>query len=147
LISPGRRAFRGDVVEDRERGHLAVASDLAGDVAALNVPVTAFFRKFEEQRDATFVKAVTAWRSNGAAQGRTPISPARPFHRQVARRRTLSRHPDRNLRRVPDLPAQRAGVHLYRRGDVIYRHGDKLYPMTTGDSLFFDADAPHGPKN
>ena len=25
--------------------------------AALNVPVTAFFRKFEEQRDATFVRS------------------------------------------------------------------------------------------
>jgi hypothetical protein len=29
---------------------------------------------------------------------------------------------------------------------VIYRHGDKLYPMSAGDSLFFDADAPHGPE-
>lgn len=27
-----------------------------------------------------------------------------------------------------------------------YRHGEKLYPMLPGDSLFFDADAPHGPE-
>ena len=31
-------------------------------------------------------------------------------------------------------------------GEVVYRHGDKLYPMSAGDSLFFDADAPHGPE-
>ncbi|MFQ5974210.1 MAG: cupin domain-containing protein, partial [Alphaproteobacteria bacterium] len=31
-------------------------------------------------------------------------------------------------------------------GVVGYRHADKTYRMTTGDSLFFDADAPHGPE-
>jgi quercetin dioxygenase-like cupin family protein len=31
-------------------------------------------------------------------------------------------------------------------GKVIYRHADKLYPMSAGDALFFDAGAPHGPE-
>jgi quercetin dioxygenase-like cupin family protein len=31
-------------------------------------------------------------------------------------------------------------------GVVVYRHGDQLFKMETGDSLFFDADAPHGPQ-
>ncbi len=31
-------------------------------------------------------------------------------------------------------------------GEVVYRHADKLYAMKPGDSLFFDADAPHGPE-
>lgn len=31
-------------------------------------------------------------------------------------------------------------------GEVVYRHADRLYPMGRGDSLFFDADAPHGPE-
>src|SRR5437868_4578914 len=31
-------------------------------------------------------------------------------------------------------------------GEVVYRHGSHLYPMKPGDSLFFDADAPHGPE-
>ncbi len=31
-------------------------------------------------------------------------------------------------------------------GEVVYRHGDQLFPMQSGDSLFFDADAPHGPE-
>ena len=31
-------------------------------------------------------------------------------------------------------------------GEVVYRHADRLYPLNPGDSLFFDADAPHGPE-
>jgi quercetin dioxygenase-like cupin family protein len=31
-------------------------------------------------------------------------------------------------------------------GEVGYRHGDKTYNLAVGDSLFFDADAPHGPE-
>ena len=31
-------------------------------------------------------------------------------------------------------------------GEVTYRHADKLYEMLPGDSLFFDADVPHGPE-
>jgi quercetin dioxygenase-like cupin family protein len=42
---------------------------------------------------------------------------------------------------------QHAGVEfLYMlEGEVGYRHGNKTYVMRPGDSLFFDADAPHGP--
>jgi uncharacterized cupin superfamily protein len=31
-------------------------------------------------------------------------------------------------------------------GEVVYRHADQLYRMQPGDSLFFDADARHGPE-
>lgn len=30
-------------------------------------------------------------------------------------------------------------------GEVIYRHGSSLYELISGDSLFFDAECPHGP--
>ena len=33
----------------------------------------------------------------------------------------------------------------FLEGCVEYRHGDNTYLMEPGDSLFFDADAPHGP--
>ena len=32
------------------------------------------------------------------------------------------------------------------KGEVIYRHGARTYRLRPGDSLFFDADAPHGPE-
>ena len=31
-------------------------------------------------------------------------------------------------------------------GEIVYRHADKTYELTPGDSLSFDADAPHGPE-
>lgn len=31
-------------------------------------------------------------------------------------------------------------------GQLEYRHGDRLYILDPGDSLLFDADAPHGPE-
>ena len=31
-------------------------------------------------------------------------------------------------------------------GELGYRHGDALYDMAPGDSLYFEADAPHGPE-
>ena len=30
-------------------------------------------------------------------------------------------------------------------GQVTYRHGDRSFQLSEGDSLFFDAIAPHGP--
>ena len=36
-------------------------------------------------------------------------------------------------------------IHMLE-GVVDYRHGDRFYRLEPGDSLFFDADAPHGPE-
>ena len=30
-------------------------------------------------------------------------------------------------------------------GEIDYRHGGNIYSLKPGDTLFFDADAPHGP--
>jgi quercetin dioxygenase-like cupin family protein len=32
-------------------------------------------------------------------------------------------------------------------GRIEYRHGSKTYELSPGDSLFFDAEALHGPEN
>ena len=116
--------------------------------AALQVPVTALFRGFEELRDATFVKA---------GQGLT-----------IERRGTRAGHQYQLLGHSPHGPVmvepylitlthesdvfptfQHAGLEfLYMlEGNVVYRHGDKTYDMHPGDALFFDAVAPHGPDD
>ena len=43
---------------------------------------------------------------------------------------------------------QHAGLEfLYMlEGEVDYAHGNKTYRLQPGDSLYFDADAPHGPE-
>lgn len=113
---------------------------------ALHVPVTAFFRKYEEERNATFVRA---------GQGLT-----------IERRGTRAGHQyqllGHTLRKsisvepyMITLTAESDVFPLFQHegvefiymleGEVSYRHGDKTYRLTPGDSLFFDADVPHGP--
>lgn len=114
---------------------------------ALNVPVTAFFRKFEEQRDATFVKA-----GQGLAIERRGTRAGHQYH-------LLGHTIGKNLVVEPymvTLTEQSDVFPLFQHsgqefiylleGEVAYRHGNKLYAMQAGDSLFFDADAPHGPE-
>jgi transcriptional regulator with XRE-family HTH domain len=114
---------------------------------ALQVPVTAFFRKFEEEQDATFVRA---------GQGLTiERRGTRAGHQYQLLGHSLSR----NLAVEPYLITltkdsdvfpvfQHDGIEfIYMlEGEVGYRHGDRVYVMTPGDSLFFDADVPHGPE-
>ena len=113
---------------------------------ALHVPVTAFFRRYEEERDATFVPA---------GQG---LKIERRGTRAGHQYQLLGHTQRRNIAVEPYMITlteesdvfpifQHAGVEfLYMlEGEVGYRHGNKTYVMKPGDSLFFDADAPHGP--
>lgn len=116
---------------------------------ALGVPLTAFFRRFEEDRSAVFVKA---------GQGV-----------DVERRGTRAGHQYNLLGYIASnsagvvvepylitltgdsdiFPAfQHEGMEfLYMlEGEVVYRHANNLFRMLPGDSLFFDADAAHGPE-
>jgi transcriptional regulator with XRE-family HTH domain len=116
---------------------------------ALGIPVTALFRRFEERRDAVFVNAGQGlvierrgtraghqYQLLGHTGGTTGATIVEPYLI------TLTHESD-----VFPL-FQHAGLEfLYiLEGEVVYRHADKLYPMKPGDSLFFDADAPHGPE-
>ena len=116
---------------------------------ALGVPVTAFFRRFEEVRNASFVKA-----GQGVELERRGTRSGHQYN--------LLGHIGQNAAGVVVEPYlitltadsdvfptfQHEGLEfLYMlEGSVQYRHGDRLYLMEPGDSLFFDADAPHGPE-
>jgi transcriptional regulator with XRE-family HTH domain len=120
---------------------------LTGLSRALNVPVTSLFRKFEEQRDASFVRA-----GEGLVIERRGTRAGHEY-------RLLGHTIGKEISVEPYLVSlseksevfpifQHSGVEfLYMlRGQVVYRHGDRTYRMTVGDSLFFDSDAPHGPE-
>lgn len=116
---------------------------------ALGVPMTAFFRRYEEPRNAVFVKA-----GQGIELERRGTRAGHQYN--------LLGHIDNNTSGVIVEPYlitltadsdvfptfQHEGMEfLYMlEGEVIYRHGDQLFQMQPGDSLFFDADAPHGPE-
>jgi transcriptional regulator with XRE-family HTH domain len=116
---------------------------------ALGVPLTAFFRRYEEPHNAVFVKA-----GQGIELERRGTRAGHQYN--------LLGHIDNNSSGVVVEPYlitltadsdvfptfQHEGMEfLYMlEGEVLYRHGDQLFHMQPGDSLFFDADAPHGPE-
>ncbi len=114
---------------------------------ALQVPVTAFFRRYEEERDATFVRAGEGLKieRRGTRAGHQYQLLGHTLRKSLAVEPYLI-----TLTEQSDVfPVfQHSGVEfLYMlEGAVGYRHGDKTYALTPGDSLFFDADAPHGPE-
>jgi hypothetical protein len=116
---------------------------------ALSTPITSLFRGFEEIREVQHVKAGE--------------------HLEMERRGTRAGHQYHLLGHIGSnnsgvvvepylitltaasdvFPTfQHDGVELLYmlEGEVEYRHGDQLFHLKPGDSLFFDADAQHGPE-
>jgi len=116
---------------------------------ALAVPLTSFFRGFEEQRAAI---------PPNAGQGVELSREATRANHQY----NLLGHIVSNSSGVIVAPYlitltdksdvfptfQHGGIEtIYMlEGEVDYRHGDAVYPLKPGDTLFFDATAPHGPE-
>ncbi|WP_420410501.1 helix-turn-helix domain-containing protein [Hoeflea sp.] len=116
---------------------------------ALGVPITSFFRGFEEPRNATFVKAgkgVSAERRGtraghqysllGLIDNNTTGVTVEPY--------LITLTTDSDI--FPTFQHEGMEFLYMLEGEVVYRHGEQLYTMQAGDSLFFDADAPHGPE-
>lgn len=116
---------------------------------AFSTPVTSFFRRFEERREVQHVKAGD--------------------HIEIERRGTRAGHQYNLLGHIGSNSSgvvvepylitlteqsdvfptfQHDGIELLfmLEGEVTYRHGDQLFDLRPGDSLFFDADAQHGPE-
>lgn len=116
---------------------------------ALSVPLTSFFRRFEESRQAVHTKS-----NEGVEIDRDGT---RANHQY-----SLLGHIGANASGVIVEPYlitlsdksdifptfQHGGIETIYvlEGEVDYRHGDEIYSLTPGDTLFFDADAPHGPE-
>ena len=116
---------------------------------ALSVPLTAFFRRFEEHREAVHTKA-----GEGVEIDREGTRAGHQYN--------LLGHIGANASGVMVEPYlitlseesdifptfQHGGIEtIYMlEGEVMYRHNDRLYHLRPGDTLFFDADAPHGPE-
>jgi transcriptional regulator with XRE-family HTH domain len=114
---------------------------------ALQVPVTSFFRKFEEAREATFVKSGEGLKieRRGTRAGHQYELLGHSASKKMAMEPYLI-----TLTEESDVfPLfQHDGIEIIYllEGKVSYRHGDQLYELEPGDSLFFDADVPHGPE-
>lgn len=117
---------------------------------ALSTPLTSFFRLYEETRAAQHVKAgdhvETTRRGTRAGHQYNLLGHLGSNRSGVVVEPYLI-----TLTSVSDtFPAfQHEGLELLYmlEGEVVYRHGDELYHLRSGDSLFFEADAPHGPED
>ena len=114
---------------------------------ALNVPITAFFRKFEEERDASYVRAGEGllidrrgtrtghqYRLLGHSLGKSiTIEPYLINLDEESKVFPLFQHPGME--------------YIYMlEGEMVYSHGNRSYRLHPGDSLMFDAQATHGPE-
>ncbi len=114
---------------------------------ALHVPVTSFFRKYEEELDATYVRAGEGLviERRGTRAGHQYQLLGHSIGKSVAVEPYLI-----SLTEKSDVfPLfQHSGQEFLfiLEGEVSYRHGGKTYALSAGDSLFFDANAPHGPE-
>ncbi|MCP3689914.1 MAG: helix-turn-helix domain-containing protein [Gammaproteobacteria bacterium] len=122
---------------------LATLSALAD---ALHVPVTALFRGYEEQRDVTVIKAGEGLpierRGSGAGHEYQLLG------HTIGKPYTIEPY----LITLSDISEvfpifQHAGTELIYmlEGRLTYRHGGKSYLLESSDSMFFDAEASHGP--
>ena len=114
---------------------------------ALQVPVTAFFRKFEDHRDATFVKAGQGL--NIERRGTRSGHQYQLLGHTVGKSITVEPYLITLTEESEVFPVfQHTGMEFIYMlaGRIGYRHGNKTYSLTPGDSLFFDADVPHGPE-
>ena len=123
---------------------LATLQSLA---AALHIPVTALFQKYEEERVVSFVRS-----GEGLAIERRGTRAGHQYE-------LLGHSICKNISVEPYMITLTSDSDVFPifhhsgmefiymiEGEVGYRHGNKTYSLTPGDSLFFDADAPHGPE-
>jgi len=122
-------------------------STLRAVSSALNVPVTALFRSYEEERDAIHVRAgdgLTIDR-RGTRAGHQYQLLGHSLHRDIVFEPYLI-----TLTKETEVfPLfQHAGIEFIYMlsGEMIYGHGSGTYHLLPGDSLFFDSDAGHGPQ-
>ncbi len=131
-----------------ENGQISPSlSTLTAVSRALNIPISALFASYEERRDCSFVKA-------GQGVGIERRGTKAGHHYQL-----LGHSLGEGIVVEPFLITlteearpysafQHSGVELIYMltGSVSYRHADKTYLLEAGDTLFFDAAAPHGPE-
>ena len=122
-------------------------STLRSVAKALNVPVTALFREYEEQRDAVFVKAgqgLKIERRGTRAGHQYQLLGHSPGGAIVVEPYLITLNEESDV--FPLFQHDGKELIYVLEGEVAYRHAHRVYELGPGDSLFFEADAPHGPE-
>lgn len=115
---------------------------------ALGVPLTQFLRRYEEPHPAIHVKAgegvEMSRQGTRAGHQYNLLGHIGPVAGGVMVEPYLITLTDASDT-FPTFQHEGAELIYMLEGCVEYRHGEASYRLEPGDSLFFDADAPHGP--
>jgi len=124
---------------------LATLQSLA---SALNVSVTALMRRFEERRDATFVPAGGGLKiqRRGTRAGHEYRVLGHSLGDEITMEPFVITLTDKS-EVFPDFEHPGTEFLYILEGRMDYHHSGATYAMNPGDSLFFDAEAAHGPAN
>ncbi|MEX2496008.1 MAG: helix-turn-helix domain-containing protein [Woeseia sp.] len=114
---------------------------------ALNVPLTGFFRRFEEQRGVrhTLAGQGVVIERRGSRVGHVYELLGYGIGKQLAIAPHLVTLTDES---EEFSLFQHTGIEfIYMlEGEMIYQHAEEQFRLQPGDSLFFEADVPHGPS-
>ena len=133
-----------------ENGRISPSlTTLQGLANVLNVPLSSLFTGFDDAREAVLTRS-----GSGVETKRAGTRAGHQYN--------LLGHLGHNTSGVVVEPYlitlaeqsdvfptfQHDGIEmLYMlEGEVDYRHGDRIFSLKPGDTLFFDADSPHGPE-
>ena len=115
---------------------------------SLGVPISHLIRRFEEERMAVQVKS-----NDGVATERRGTRAGHQYQLLgylganasgvIVEPYMITLTDDSDV--FPTFQHDGVEYLYFLEGRVSYRHGDRTFLMEPGDSLFFDADAPHGP--
>lgn len=114
---------------------------------ALNIPVTAFFRKYEEEHDASYVKSGQGLviERRGTRSGHQYQLLGHSVSKTVSVEPYLITLTEAS--EVFPLFQHEGMEFIYMlEGKMLYMHGNRSYMLMPGDSLLFDASISHGPE-
>lgn len=116
---------------------------------ALNVSLTSFFHRFEEARVAIHTRA-----GKGVEKDREGTRAGHQYNLLgniganssgvVVEPYLISLTEESDS--FPTFQHEGIEMLYLLEGEVDYRHGEKIFKLKPGDTLFFEADAPHGPE-
>lgn len=117
---------------------------------AMSVPLTSFFRRFENVHHAVHTKSgegveIERYGTRAGHQYNLLGHLGANSTGVVVEPYLITLTSDSDI--FPTFQHDGSEILYMLEGEIVYRHGNNVYTLEPGDSLFFDADAPHGPQD
>ncbi|MFY9237546.1 MAG: XRE family transcriptional regulator [Roseovarius sp.] len=130
-----------------ELGNVAPSIQTLLSIAnALNVPISMFFHRIEKSRYVSFVPADKRMQvdQRGTRAGHIYEMMGHNTGQAIDIEPFFVRYED-DAEAYSTFQEEGYKFIYMVSGHIIYRHGERYFPLYPGDSLIFDAMAPHGP--